>query len=328
MALRSAGQMAGLAGAWWWLERAGSGTPWWWAVGAVVAALAIPRTLADAWHEFVHEPRFGLDPVARTSFAATVLGRLAMEGGALTLAFALLDRTDGLGWFLVGAAGLVAAVPLTSGLIGPRIALLVHRAVDVPGEHEAHAHVGAIAAAYRLPKPRIVALDPSSFAGTNAYVTGHGSGLTVAVSHRLLEGPDDLLRHVVGHEMEHIRQRHLLWSTLAAATSVGVTALLALTVAVEVADSAARLPVVVIAALVASVPFRFALAWLSRANERQADRAALRLAPIPPALIKQLHLSDRPLLEPNRLARWHSSHPVPAERLEAAARHGDSHHAT
>ncbi len=322
--VRSAGQVFGLlAAAWWLIDRNQAAIAWWWVVGAVLGAVTLPRVAADVWHEFVHEPRFGVAPVAPAAFAITTVGRLGVEGGLLALGFALLREADGTLWSTAGVACAAAAVPLVSGLVGPRVVLLLHRAVEVPLDHEAHQHVAALAAAHQLPTPRLVELDPASFEGANAYVTGQRSDLTVAVSHRLLSGPDALLRHVVGHEITHLRHRHLLWSALGASVSIGMAVAGALVIATQFADGSARLPVLVLAVACVSQPFRLGLAWLSRANERQADRSAMRHAPISPELIKQLHLSDRPLLEPPWLARWQSSHPAPAERLEAAARSTD-----
>ncbi len=321
--MRSTGQLFGVLAAWWLIDRNQPTIAWWWAVGAVLGAVTLPRVAADAWHEFVHEPRFGIASVSPAAFVITTVGRLGVEGGLLAIGLALLREADGARWSTAGVACAAAAVPLVSALVGPRVVLILHRAVDVPLDHEAHHHVAALAAAHQLPTPRLVELDQASFEGANAYVTGQRSDLTVAVSHRLLSGPDALLRHVVGHEITHLRHRHLLWSALAASVSIGVTVAAALVIATRLAGGSARLPVLVLVAACVSQPFRLVLAWLSRANERLADRSAMRHAPISPELIKQLHLSDRPLLEPPRLARWQSSHPAPGERLEAAARSTD-----
>ena len=316
--LRSIAQGLGVVAAWLLIER--TDVAWWWVVAAVLTAVTLPRLVADAWHEFIHEPRFGGATVAPAAFAITSLGRLGLEGGFLALGYAMLTGVDNTTWTTVGVGCVAAAAPLASALIGPRVVLLIHRAVDVPPDHEAYQHVARMAEAHDLPTPQLVELDRASFEGANAYVTGQRSRLTVAVSHRLLSGPDALLRHVVGHEITHLRHHHLLWSALASSVTLGATVAAAFSATMRFADGGARLPVFVLVAAVLSQPFRLGLAWLSRANERQADRAAMRHAPISPELIKQLHLSDRPLLEPSRLARWQSSHPAPAERLEAAAR--------
>lgn len=318
--MRAVGQAMLILAALWFVDRGQQMGGWWWTVAVVAGAITIPRVVADAWHEFVHEPRFGVTPVARSAFVMTTLGRLLVEGGLLALGLAFLQRFDGTRWSTVGVACAAAAIPLVSALVGPRIVLLLHRAVEVPRDHEAHVHVAALATALRLSTPRLVELDRASFEGANAYVTGQRSQLVVAVSHRLLNGPDALLRHVVGHEITHLRGRHLLWSAAAASVSIGLTTGAGVATAARLSDGNARLPLVVLIGSAASVPFRLGLAWLSRANERQADRSAMQHAPISPELLKQLHLSDQPLLEPSRLARWHSSHPAPAERLEAAGR--------
>lgn len=316
--LRTVAQGVGLVAAWWLIER--SDPAWWWVVAAVLSALTLPRLMADSWHEFIHEPRFGVMPVAPVAFAVTTIGRLAIEGGLLAVGLAVLGEIGDSSWLMLAVVCVAAVMPVLSAIIGPRIVLLTHRATDVPADHEAHRHVAAMAAAHQLPTPRLVELDRASFEGANAYVTGQRSGLTVAVSHRLLTGPDALLRHVVGHEITHLKHHHLRWSAAASSASLGVTLTGALAIALRIADGSSRLPAFVLIAAVLSQPFRLALAWLSRANERQADRAAMRHAPVPAELIRQLHLSDRPMLEPGRLARWQSSHPTPAERLEASAR--------
>lgn len=318
--LRAGGQAVCVLAVWWLVDRSRPDVSWWWVVAAVLAAVTLPRLAVDVWHEFIHEPRFGTEPVGVVAFVITTVGRLCIEGGLLALALAVLQEGDGAPWMTTLAACAAAAVPLVSALIGPRIVLLVHRATEVPPEHPAHHHVDALATAHQLASPRLVELDVASFAGANAYVTGQRSELTVAVSRRLLEGPDALLRHVVGHEITHLRHHHLLWSAIASSAFAWVTVAASLVITMLLSDGAARLPALVFIAAVVSQPFRLGLAWLSRANERQADRSAMRHAPISPELIKQLHLSDRPLLDPPRMERWHSSHPAPAERLESSAR--------
>lgn len=293
--------------------------PWEVIVGVLVA-MTVPRLLVDAWHEFVHERRFGTTPVSAAAFAVTSLARLALEGAVVAVVWFVLDRSSVGPSVVAGFAAAAAAVPLASALFGSRVVLALHRVVDVPAEHDAHGAVGSLASSHGLGRPRLVELDRASFEGANAYVTGQRSDVTIAVSHRLLEGPPELLTHVVGHEITHLRRRHLLWSALASALAAASTVAFAVALAARVADGSGRLAVFVLAFVVASWPFRLLLAWQSRAHERQADRGAMRDAPISPELVRALHLGDRPLLEPSRVARWQSSHPAPAERLEATAR--------
>lgn len=302
-----------------WLATRGSDVNPWVLVAVVLGVVTLPRLLADAWHEFVHEPRFGVAPVSPVAFVVTSIGRLVLEGVLLGGAWMVLERSFGVrGVVAVGCAA--ASIPLASALFGSRVVLALHRVVDVPVHHAAHDQVASLAAQHGLERPRLVELDQATFEGANAYVTGQRSNLTIAVSHQLLNGPEALLRHVVSHEMAHLRRRHLLWSALASALAVGLATASSVALVVREGEGAGRLPLLVLSLFVISGPFRLVLAWQSRAHERQADRAAMRDAPIPTSLVRALHMSDRPLLEPSRLARWQNTHPSPAERLEAADR--------
>lgn len=318
--LRSAVQTAGMVATWWFAADGEPEPSAWVVIALTVLVITGPRLVVDAWHEYVHEPRFGGAVVAPVAFVVTAVGRELIEAGVFVAVLMALRLIGDSAVTVVGAAVVVGLVPMLSGLLGPKFVLILHRAVDVSPDHIGQDHVTEVAAAHELSRPRLVELDEASFHGANAYVTGRPPNLVVAVSHRLLTGPEDLLRHVVAHEMAHLRWRHLLWSSVASALSVAMTVMIAMAVVVSSPEGSARLPLLVLVSMVVSTPFRLGLAWWSRANERQADLAATRHAPIAPELIKQLHLSDRPLLEPSRIARWQSSHPTPVERLEAASR--------
>lgn len=317
---KAVARCVGLLAAWWLAVRTGASSSA--VIGAAVAALTLPRVTIDAWHEFIHEPRFDVEPVSSSAFALTSLGRIGVEGVALVLLFALLESSRDAALITGGAAAVAATLVFVTALAGHRIVLTLHRAIDVEDEHHARRHVFDIVSMLQLSAPRLVRLDPASFGGANAYVTGSRSGVTVAVSQQLLDGPDELLRHVVAHEASHLQRRHLWWSGALSSIAVAVTVGVSLQMTLTLVEGSARLPVALLALGLVSLPFRLLLAWVSRAHERQADAAAMHLAPITPELVSQLHLSDRPLLEPSRTARWVSSHPSPAERVELAARAG------
>lgn len=290
---------------------------------AVELAIAVPRVVVDAWHEFVHEPRFGAEPVRRWAFGVTVVGRMAFETLGLALVSPWLGSIGG-GLLSVAVVGGVAfAIPIASALFGPRVVLAMHRASDVQLDHPGQAIAARRADDFALARPRLVALDSAAFDGVNAFATGTGRHVTVAVSDRLLAAPPDLFSHVIGHEFAHIRRRHLGWSALASGSAAGIVVAASVAATVDLAGDGQRLPLLVLLVGLFGLPLRLGLAWLSRFNERQADRDAAGAAPISPHLLKQLHLSDRAAIEPSLVGRFFGAHPPPAERLDHAARvHG------
>lgn len=291
----------------------------WTQVGAVVGAVALPRLVVDGWREYVHEPRFGAPPVSAAAALFTGSARLAVDLIVIVSAYWWITTAPfGSADLAIAAAGAVA-VPMVAALLGPRLVLSLHRILDLSDDGRSR-RVAELAAARGLGQPRFVVLDPVAFDGANALVTGTGRRVTVAVSRRLLEAPDELFDHVVGHELAHLRRRHVWWSALVSGLSLAAI-LMGSALAVQAyASESARLPALVLVAGAASMPFGLGLAWLSRGNERQADHDALRIAPVAPEVVRQLHLDQRPNLEPSAIGRWFGAHPPPAERLERVAR--------
>lgn len=289
-------------------------------IGLTVAAVSVPRIVADGWQEFAHEPRFVGDPVSIAAFVAATVARTALLGGGLVVAdwaLAAIEISPPRLGFVVLAA---ACAPAVSMVLGPRIVLAIHRAEVVPIDQPAASRVAELAAAYAMPIPRLVQLDTSSFHGANAFATGTGKRVTVAVSEQLLTGPASLFDHVVSHELAHIGRRHLRWSVVAACLAAGTVVGLSTLVAVSFFNTPVLAAAFVLVLAVVSVPFRWTLAWLSRVNERQADHDALAWASVDPSTLKLLHVNERALLEPTLPARLSSAHPSPAERLEIVAR--------
>jgi Zn-dependent protease with chaperone function len=291
-------------------------------VGLTVAAVSLPRIVADGWREFVHEPRFDSSPVSAATFVAATLARAVLLAGALLFVHWTLATVD-TSMSRLGLVTLAAAlVPAASIVLGPRVVLAVHRADVVPADHPAAGRIAALARDYTMPTPRLVRLDTASFDGANAFTTGAGRRVTVAVSVQLLTGSAELFDHVVSHELAHIVRRHLRWSVIAAGFAAGSVVGLASLVTLSFFSAPGLLAVFVLVLAISSLPFRWSLAWLSRANERQADNDALARAAVDPSSLRLLHVSGRVLLEPTLVARLSSAHPSPAERLELAARSG------
>ncbi len=189
---------------------------------AVELGIALPRVAVDGWHEFVHEPRFGSEPVRVWAFMVTVVGRMVLEMLGLAFVDRWLGSIDGSLPSVALVGGVAFAIPIFSALFGPRFVLLMHRASDVDTNHAGHGLASKRAADFGVARPRLVVLDPAAFDGVNAFATGTGAHVTVAVSERLLDAPSDLFSHVVGHEFSHIRRHHLGWSALASGIAAGI----------------------------------------------------------------------------------------------------------
>ena len=291
-------------------------------MGLTVAAMSLPRIVADGWREFVHEPHFDSSPVSAAAFAAATLARAVLLAGALLVVHWSLAAI-GASMSRLGLMALaVACVPAASIVLGPRVVLAIHRAEEVHPDHPASDRVADLARDYTMPIPRLVRLDTASFDGANAFATGAGRRVTVAVSDQLLTGSAELFDHVVSHELAHIVRRHLRWSVIAAGFAAGTVVGMAALVTVSFFSTPGLLVVFVLVLAISSLPFRWSLAWLSRVYERQADHDALSRAAVDPSTLRLLHVSGRVLLEPTLVARLSSAHPSPAERLELAARSG------
>jgi STE24 endopeptidase len=184
---------------------------------------------------------------------------------------------------------------------------------------------------------RVLVTDASRRSTTlNAYFTGLGNSRRVVLYDTLVQacGPEEILS-VVGHELGHWRRHHI--AKLFALETVGVTGgLWALQLLL---DSAAfrgllGLPAPSSLVLLAALPFLATLggrvfapvgAAISRRFERQADRAAFELTADPQAFIRLEQLLVRrakaDLLQPTLVHRLYGSHPLPEERIRAAASH-------
>ena len=165
----------------------------------------------------------------------------------------------------------------------------------------------------------------------NAALVGAGRTRRILLSDTLLKDySDDEIEVILAHEMAH-HVHHDLWTALALETVVVAASLYAANVAVAVgaewagvsgAADLAALPLMVLAATLASVVLTpIATAW-SRHNERRADRFALDLTRRPAAFISAMRrLGAQNLAEerPSGFALWFfHTHPTIDERIAAA----------
>ncbi len=288
-----------------------------WTVAIAVVAVAVAPPLAvEVWREYVHRPRFGERPVPPAGFVLAAVGR------GLAAGFVVVGLTVAVEWAVAptvaASVATVVAVHGVGSAVGGRVTLATHRVV--PADPALTEEVVAVADILGLDPPdvRVVgAVDADRFE-PNAFVVGRfGRARVVAVTPALAEGPADVRRFVIAHELGHVRRHHLGASVLvsivvwgsAVAVGLAVADRWSTTVAEELAVAAATVGA---GALVAAA----ATAWWSRALERVADRDAAWSGDIEARSVAGLHRLGQSPLEPTRLTKLGARHPAPAERWE------------
>lgn len=242
-------------------------------------------------------------------------------------------------------AALALAMNVGAYFFSDRLVLRLHRARPLPREEapDLHAVVDELAGRAGIPVPRLYLIPDER---PNAFATGrnprHG---VVAVTDgivRLLDRRE--LRGVIAHELAHIKNRDILVSTVAAvgaslvtyvAQAISLGALFGGARDDEEEGSAAG---GLLAALVAPLAATLIQLGISRSREFMADETGARISGDPEALASALIKLERaagrhplpaeeapataslfivnPLTSGERLARWFSTHPLTAERVE------------
>ncbi len=150
----------------------------------------------------------------------------------------------------------------------------------------------------------------------NAFTFGDDDAPIIVVDERLVQGMgSDELRCLFGHEMGHIKSRHLLYHSLADMLAQGA----------GISASFAGLNLI-------STPMRLALLAWQRESEFSADRTALIASGNPNHVASMFAIlggiSNRPISENTSLlegiAKVFSSHPILNERVNAVFRFSKS----
>ncbi len=274
---------------------------------------------------------------------------------ALAAVLALVGASLG-GWLAQDAwgagAGVFLAVLMASVWFpvvwfgGPRMTLAASRARRADPEHDRMLInvVEEMAIAAGLPVPEVWIIDDTA---PNAFATGRNPGsAVVAVTTGLYQKLDrDELQGVIGHELSHIRNEDIRYTTLVAVT-VGAIALLS--------DFALRhmrwgggprrsrnrdaggilLLVALVVGILAPLSARLLQAAVSRKRETLADLSGVELTRYPEALARALEKIEadpepleaanrataplyivNPLARLSRGASLFSTHPPTAERV-------------
>ncbi len=306
--------------------------PWWLATPLVTAGSLLVLTLVTLplsfWAGLVRERRFGLSTQSVAGWAGDRAKGLAV--GVVLTAVALL----GLGalvrlfptWWPLPAALAGAALVLLLGFLAPVLLEPLFNRFRPLADEELAARLRRLAARAGTPVRDVLVADASRRTRKlNAYVSGFGATRRVVLYDTLLEEAVAAdVEAVVAHELAHRRERHVekLTALGVAGVAVAVGALAAV-LGDDVADPASVPAVLLLVGLLqlAAAPV---FAWISRAYERAADRAALELTRDPAAFesvfraLAAVNLAD--LAPPRALHVLFASHPTIPERILAARR--------
>ncbi len=316
--------------------------PWPLAPSAAVAlyatGLAVTVHLLElpfAWYQgFWLERRYGLSTQIMAHWLADHVKAAVASGGVMVAGLStvyLSMRWAPERWWLVSAALFVVAM-VGLARLAPVLLLPIFYRVRPLSRPELSARLLQLAA--RAGAPVIGAYEWALSSHTrkaNAALAGIGRSRRILISDTMLDGySEDEIEVILAHELSH-HVHHDLWRSMAvqAATIVAgfwiAQAVLAWTAPwlglASVADVAGA-PVLLLVAGVFSFVMLPVGNALSRAQERRADRFALRLTGNPAAFVTAMRrLSQQNLAEerPSRLARWlFYSHPPMPERIAAA----------
>lgn len=316
--------------------------PWPLAPSAAVAlyatGLAVTVHLLElpfAWYQgFWLERRYGLSTQIMAHWLADHVKAAVASGGVMVAGLSavyLSMRWAPERWWLVSAALFVVAM-VGLARLAPVVLLPIFYRVRPLSRPELSARLLQLAA--RAGAPVIGAYEWALSSHTrkaNAALAGIGRSRRILISDTMLDGySEDEIEVILAHELSH-HVHHDLWRSMAvqAATIVAgfwiAQAVLAWTAPwlglASVADVAGA-PVLLLVAGVFSFVMLPVGNALSRAQERRADRFALRLTGNPAAFVTAMRrLSQQNLAEerPSRLARWlFYSHPPMPERIAAA----------
>ena len=299
---------------------AGSAAAW---AGLVVVAGELVQLPLSWWRGLARERRYGFSTQSTAGWLADRLKGLAI---AVALTAAVWTAVVGLaralpGWWPAAAAAALAAGTLLLSYVAPVVLEPVFNRFAPLEDAGLAARLRALGEAAGVPVRDVLVVDSSRrTTKVNAYISGFGATCRVVVSDTLLAaaGADEVAL-IVGHELGHRRERHVVKGTALgmAGTAVGVVVMWAV-LGTRVA-SPRELPVALLVLALLELAGLAPAAALSRRGGRVADRWSLELTRDVDAFerahveLARKNLSD---LAPPRLAYLLLfSHPTPRERL-------------
>ncbi len=290
----------------------------------------------EAYREFVIERRAGL---STTSVKLWLLDQLKglIVGWifASILAYPIIALITYLPriWPLPTALAIIAFLAFTFWVSPWIIAPLFNRFTPLENESLAE-KVKSLFAQLGITVEKILIMDASRRSNyLNAYFTGLGNSRRVVLYDTLAQAcPEPEILSVVAHELGHWKHNHIL--KLFFLEGIGLTSgLVVFKLALDSAafrqffhlQSPSSLQLLLLLPFLTSLLGKITapvLATISRRFERQADQMAFHLTQNPQAFIslekRLVQRAKADLLIPKWIHSWHSSHPLPEERIQAA----------
>jgi STE24 endopeptidase len=310
-----------------------------WALQVVIVAVALELTTLlygpwfDAYRVLIHDRRWDLSTQSVGAFYLDMLKELVV-GLVLTLLlvvplYAVIRATDL--WWLYGWL-LFSGFTVLLGLLWPVVIAPVFNKFAPLADATLARRIRSVAQRAGLNISAVLVADASkrSRAG-NAYVAGLGRTRRVVLFDTILDWPPDVVEQVVAHELGHWKHAHLrrkLPVLVAAQLVMFVSTYLLLQwdwlleqAGVTSVRDPASLPLFLAVFPLTYVVTQLIAAWLSRADERQADIHALEVLDDPERfseVFRRLAERNRADVDPSRWKRLTAAHPPIAERLAMA----------
>jgi STE24 endopeptidase len=292
--------------------------------------LGIPVSLYDTFrienrYEFNNTtPRLWLADLVKSTAVSIILLALVAMGG-----FAIIRFSPGFWWLWVW--GFFAAVSIFVMYLSPYVIEPLFNKFEPVKEDGLEDEIRTLLAKTGLKVSRVMQMDASRRSRhSNAYFTGIGRVKRIVLYDTLLKQMTHgevlaVLAHEVGHwKKGHIWKRLVMTELLGLASCYlayrltawgGLPGLLG----VPHVSFAAQLVILAFIGAIATFPFAPLLSWLSRRQEREADRFAADLTGEPAALASSLIKLSRENLSnvhPHPLyAQFYYSHPPVVERV-------------
>ncbi len=302
------------------------------AFGAISTLVSFPF---DYYFGFVIERRFGFNPMSFGGWFAYWLKNLVVAWVILvfvvSLAYAVL-RHFPRGWpWMIPALALALQFLLT--FLFPRLLLPIFYKIERIENPDLLAEIERVADRAGIGVKTVYLINASQYSShTNAFFTGFGKFKEIYLYDTLLKDhshPE--VAAILAHELGHWKHNHVLKGLILSEGGIILACallyfgfpILARAPFLKIAgiSDIAALPLLLLIAEVASFYVEPVASSVSRAFEREADRAGLAWSPSREVFIrdfKQLALSNHSNLLPHPwVVFWRFSHPPILERIES-----------
>jgi STE24 endopeptidase len=303
-------------------------------VFVVAAALLVIGLVVNTgfswWQSMVYDKKWEFSTMTPATFFGD-LGKsiglgLVLNGIVFVLLWWIIRGTDL--WWLFGWAAL-SAVSVGYAIVYLKLISPMFNKFKTLEDEELHADLLAVAHGVGADVSKVEVQDASKRdKRSNAYVGGLGRTRRMVLFDNMLEWPKDEVRWVCAHEIGHWRRKHLL-RMIPAVLALQLVDFIALKLiftndavlrfaGVKALGDPGAIPLFMFVFALPGLVTGLAVAWVSRAHERDADLFGLEAVPDPEAAkasFKHLATDSLADLTPSLWKRLNHSHPEVAERL-------------